>query len=141
MSTPLTDRIEALTSQANAVTGASDTTLTDAVGTLIDGYKDGVDVTIEDVPFTNIVGLAEYLFSAIGGENMVIYNAILKTAVVPNLHKEVKNFIFIKQSSSMQAGGLRIQTSGAYAGGYYLASGTGTDATATIGDIYTVYTL
>ena len=39
MSTPLTDRIEALTSQANAVTGASDTTLTDAVGRLISGYS------------------------------------------------------------------------------------------------------
>ena len=38
MSTPLTDRIEALTAQANAKTGASDTTLTDAVGTLIAGY-------------------------------------------------------------------------------------------------------
>lgn len=38
MSTPLTDRITGLTAQANAVTGASDTTLTDAVGTLISGY-------------------------------------------------------------------------------------------------------
>ena len=38
MSTPLTDRITALTSQANATTGASDTTLTDAVGTLIAGF-------------------------------------------------------------------------------------------------------
>ena len=38
MSTPLTDRITALTTQANAVTGASDTTLTDAVGTLIAGF-------------------------------------------------------------------------------------------------------
>lgn len=40
MSTPLTDRITALKVSANAVTGASDTTLTDAVGRLIDGYKD-----------------------------------------------------------------------------------------------------
>ena len=38
MSTPLTDRINALTIQANAVTGASDTTLTDAVGRLIKGF-------------------------------------------------------------------------------------------------------
>ena len=38
MSTPLTDRITALTSQANAATGASDTTLSDAVGTLIAGF-------------------------------------------------------------------------------------------------------
>ena len=40
MSTPLTDRITALTASANAVTGASDTTLTNAVGTLIAGYAD-----------------------------------------------------------------------------------------------------
>lgn len=38
MSTPLTDRITALTAQANAVTGASDITLTDAVGRLCEGY-------------------------------------------------------------------------------------------------------
>lgn len=41
MSTPLTDRINSLTSQANAATGASDTTLSDAVETLIDGYGQG----------------------------------------------------------------------------------------------------
>lgn len=40
MSTPLTDRITALTAQANATTGASDTTLTDAVERLIAGYND-----------------------------------------------------------------------------------------------------
>ncbi len=41
MSTPLTDRINLLTSQANATTGASDATLSDAVGTLIAGYGQG----------------------------------------------------------------------------------------------------
>ena len=41
MSTPLTDRINSLTSRANAATGASDTTLSDAVETLIDGYGQG----------------------------------------------------------------------------------------------------
>lgn len=44
MSTPLTDRITALTSQANATTGASDTTLTDAIETLIAGYGGGGDI-------------------------------------------------------------------------------------------------
>ena len=38
MSTPLTDKIQALTSAANAKTGATDTTLTDAVGRLIAGF-------------------------------------------------------------------------------------------------------
>lgn len=41
MSTPLTDGINALTAYANEVTGASDTTLSDAVGRLCDGYGGG----------------------------------------------------------------------------------------------------
>lgn len=38
MATPLTDSINALTAYANGVTGASDTTLSDAVHTLASGY-------------------------------------------------------------------------------------------------------
>lgn len=41
MSTPLTDNINALTAYANETTGASDTTLSDAVGRLCDGYGGG----------------------------------------------------------------------------------------------------
>lgn len=41
MSTPLTDSINALTTYANEVTGASDTTLSDAVYTLASGYGGG----------------------------------------------------------------------------------------------------
>ena len=37
--TPLTDAINALTTYANEVTGKSDTTLSDAVGSLVDGYS------------------------------------------------------------------------------------------------------
>lgn len=53
MSTPLTDAINALTTYANGVTGASDTNLTDAVHTLADGYGQGggaenVMLTISD---------------------------------------------------------------------------------------------
>ena len=39
--TPLTDAINALTRYANETTGASDTTLSDAVGTLVAGYGGG----------------------------------------------------------------------------------------------------
>lgn len=39
--TPLTDAINALTTYSNTVTGASDTTLSDAVATLADGYGGG----------------------------------------------------------------------------------------------------
>lgn len=41
MATPLTDSINALTTYANEVTGASDTTLSDAVHTLASGYGQG----------------------------------------------------------------------------------------------------
>lgn len=41
MSTPLTDSINALTRYANETTGASDTTLSEAVETLVDGYGQG----------------------------------------------------------------------------------------------------
>ena len=41
MATPLTDGINALTAYANEVTGASDTTLSDAVGRLCEGYGGG----------------------------------------------------------------------------------------------------
>ena len=39
--TPLTDAINALTTYANETTGQSDTTLSDAVGTLVAGYGGG----------------------------------------------------------------------------------------------------
>lgn len=39
MSTPLTDNINALTKYANETTGASDTTLSDAVNTLVNGFR------------------------------------------------------------------------------------------------------
>lgn len=41
MSQPLTDAINALTTYANSVTGASDTTLSDAVDSLVAGYGGG----------------------------------------------------------------------------------------------------
>ena len=42
--TPLTDAIQALTTYANETTGASDTTLSAAVGTLVAGYGGGGSV-------------------------------------------------------------------------------------------------
>ena len=44
MSTPLTDGINALTTYANEVTGAEDTTLSDAVGRLCEGYGGGSEL-------------------------------------------------------------------------------------------------
>lgn len=57
MSTPLADRINALTALANEKTGAEDTTLTEAVGRLIDGYggdfSELVKSRIADATYTN----------------------------------------------------------------------------------------
>ena len=50
MSTPLTDGINALTAYANEVTGASDATLSDAVGRLCEGYgEDSGLFTVEKI--------------------------------------------------------------------------------------------
>lgn len=52
--TPLTDSIEALTIYANQTTGASDTNLSDAVYTLVQGYGQGVTYTDGNwgIPYT-----------------------------------------------------------------------------------------
>lgn len=47
--TPLTDAIEALTTYSNTVTGASDTTLSEAVATLASGYGGGGGIDLNDV--------------------------------------------------------------------------------------------
>lgn len=52
MATPLTDAINALTTYANETTGASDTTLSDAVGTLVDGYGGGGSIQTASGTFT-----------------------------------------------------------------------------------------
>lgn len=49
MATPLTDAINALTTYANETTGASDTTLSDAVESLVAGYGGGGGVSVEDM--------------------------------------------------------------------------------------------
>lgn len=57
--TPLTDAIEALTRYANETTGASDTTLSDAVGTLVAGYGGGggSSIGIQNTPIPNILNM------------------------------------------------------------------------------------
>jgi len=47
MATPLTDGINALTQYANETTGKQDTTLSDAVGSLVEGYGQGY--TLDDI--------------------------------------------------------------------------------------------
>lgn len=62
MSTPLTDGINALTAYANETTGASDTTLSDAVGRLCEGYSgDTLWKTIVLDEYYNRNGLGDFL--------------------------------------------------------------------------------
>ena len=58
--TPLTDAINALTQYANETTGASDTNLSDAVGTLVAGYGGGGGYSLEDVIKHNYSGEIVY---------------------------------------------------------------------------------
>ena len=54
MATPLTDGINALTTYANEVTGASDTTLSDAVESLVAGYGGSGSSSVQTVTGTII---------------------------------------------------------------------------------------
>lgn len=76
MATPLTDGINALTAYANEVTGASDTTLSDAVESLVSGYGQGggaetvtvtATATSTDQCMQNLFGVPEpgYLYIAV----------------------------------------------------------------------------
>lgn len=72
MSTPLTDSINALTAYANETTGASDTTLSDAVGRLCEGYgvksptPEGMKTYFEEQGFV----FSDFVISEIGSGYM-----------------------------------------------------------------------
>lgn len=74
MSTPLTDGINALTAYANETTGASDTTLSDAVGRLCEGYGES------DTLWKTIV-LEEY-YDKNGLANLMILCGISEQSVL-----------------------------------------------------------
>lgn len=74
--TPLTDAIEALTRYANETTGASDTNLSDAVGTLVAGYGGG--------------GGEDYLAKAISN-TLVTYSSDVSGAMRENMFQSDTN--------------------------------------------------
>lgn len=61
MATPLTDSINALTQYANEITGKSDTTLSDAVGSLVEGYGGGSD---DGYIVSNALSLKEMFYTS-----------------------------------------------------------------------------
>lgn len=71
----LTSRIQALTAYANEVTGKSDTTLSDAVATLAEGYGQGsgdVQVYVEEITYNEEISIyeadANYFNARLNGE-------------------------------------------------------------------------
>ena len=102
--TPLTDAINALTRYANETTGASDTTLSDAVGTLVAGYGGGGGGGL-----AKITTLSP---SAVRGIQLDIdlswfdtYDYIL---IVPDLTFSANDWFYI--STDSQTGGVYAQT-------------------------------
>ena len=117
MSQPLTDAINALTTYANEITGQSDTTLSDAVESLVDGYGGGSGgndslflsildrsvVTIDSEEITklgksalngcsNLVSINLPNLTQITGEDSISYTG-LTTLYLPNLTSIVSKSI------------------------------------------------
>lgn len=96
MAKPLTDGINALTRYANSVTGASDTTLSDAVATLASGYGGGVDFG-SDVSF-NIAQLFHRLATGnyVGGSfTLSSYLPNVDTTIVSTGLTTINGFCYI----------------------------------------------
>lgn len=84
--TPLTDSIEALTTYANQTTGASDTNLSDAVYTLVQGYGGGgespfviEEVVVEENNVTNMFEAHNYFFDSWELGNFLLLKSIPDT--------------------------------------------------------------
>ena len=77
MATPLTDSINALTQYANEVTGKQDTTLSDAVGSLVEGYGQGgswktLEVTASEEIYQRADLIKTWLESVVPESSMAI---------------------------------------------------------------------
>ncbi len=139
MSTPLTDKINALTTQVNEKTGAEDMTLTNAVRRLIDGYIESVDVTIDDNSMTLSPQLARYLFNAVNGELMHPYAVTLKSAAVKNQTQQSIAMYFVMNASE-EPDGKMLRYNGV--SGYAIYPVTNTyNVKVNVGDVYTVIPL
>lgn len=83
--TPLTDAINALTTYANTVTGASDTTLSDAVATLADGYGGGGGVSVDGIANGTEPSGAVTLSSATSIKAYAFYKCPITSISAPNV--------------------------------------------------------
>ena len=105
MSTPLTDAINALTTYSNEVTGASDTTLSDAVQTLASGYGGG-NQNVADLLKTrfeeNGYVFTEFVVDSVWGEYRAIPHSL---GVIPtNVIAFRKSFVWEQSATFYQLG-------------------------------------
>lgn len=85
--TPLTDAINALTQYANETTGASDTTLSDAVGTLVAGYGGGGGISVNGIATgTEPSGAIEITSST------MVANAFANNSAITSVHSSCPIF-------------------------------------------------
>ena len=107
--TPLTDAIQALTTYANETTGASDTTLSAAVGTLVAGYGQGGDELKEFIgsitalatqPFVNMALPDAMNFMSVKSVQQNLFDSSTtgaRVVVFPSL-ESTGNYVFADQS-------------------------------------------
>lgn len=86
MSTPLTDALNALILYSNGVTGASDTTISDCIQTLVAGYNGGSSGTLITTPIqgkpltTAVTSLITYANSVTGASDQTLSECIATLA-------------------------------------------------------------
>ena len=150
MSTPLTDGINALTAYANETTGASDATLSDAVGRLCDGYGGGGSLftvekiktyTVEESWENDTKGNPVAIFTALGLDRNDLTNysetflCIFKNNNVPNQYK--CNFIQYSKTTGAPSEGAYVCRNNYTSA--KIANSSATSAWASIGTAIDVY--
>lgn len=155
MATPLTDGINALTAYANEVTGASDTTLSDAVESLVAGYGSASPIKyLTSVTATtsgvknqecgqHLLELISSVFPTESKYLMLLYRGMLSNKV--NIATNQCTMFYCKienGESAYDAVFRRYATSDA---NYFAAAGSSTggnnNTTINVGDIYDVFEL
>ena len=116
MSSPLTDKINALTAYANEVTGESDTTLSEAVHTLADGYGQGGGGTYPYLVSYERIEVTEDLTSMTVSTFKNTYLPDLNSTPYPTVMYLIENTYTDSQYSAQAA--IRLSSlSGSYAAG------------------------
>lgn len=111
MPTPLTDAINALTTYANTVTGASDTTLSDAVATLANGYGGGGGFSVDDIVSRNITGDIVYSGShTYLTDGLFTYTAIdsFTSSTITGAERGIRAFFYCNNLKSISMPNLAI---------------------------------